>query len=183
MKNFICVLTLVLIMPALSLAAEQAASGDQVVVKAEKKSVFKGLLYRVWGKLRALNPKMANKNRNRVVVTAGVRGAETTESLINPYWMNDKTEDPDYIRELTEYTKAQQLAEDGNLQDAVKALSSFVEAYKDSDLKPNAQFALGITYGGLGQKKPSIDALQAFVSDNPKHPLVADAKQVIAELN
>lgn len=183
MKNLIYVLLLVLVAPAMSVAVEQADTGDQIIVKSEQKSVFKGLLYRVWGKLRALNPKMASKNRNRVVVTAGVRGAETTESLISPYWMNDKTEDPDYIKELTEYTKAQQLAEDGNLQDAIKALSSFVEEYGDSDLKPNAQFALGISYGGLGQKKPSIDALQAFVSDNPKHPLVADAKQVIAELN
>lgn len=183
MNKLIYILTLALIMPALPLAAEQAGVNDQIVVNTEQKSVFKGLLYRVWGKLRALNPKMNDRNRDRVVVTAGVRGAETTDSLINPYWMNDKTDDPDYIKELIEYTKAQQLAEDGNLEAAVKALSAFVEGHSDSDLKPNAQFALGISYGGLGQKKPGIDALQAFVSDNPKHPLVADAKQVIAELN
>lgn len=182
MKKLICVLALALMMPALALATEAAKSNDQVVVKSEQKSVFKGLLYRVWGKLRALNPGMNNRNRNRVAVTAGVRGAETTDSLINPYWMGDKTDDPDYIKELTEYTRAQQLAEDGNLEAAVKALSSFVEEHKASDLRPNAQFALGISYGGLGQIKPSVNALQAFVSDNPKHPLTADAKQVIAEL-
>jgi TolA-binding protein len=166
----------------LSLAAEQVTGNDQVIVKTEEKSVFKGLLYKVWGRLRALNPQMDNRNRSRTAVTAGIRGAETTDSLINPYWMDDKTEDPDYIKELTAYTKAQQLAENGDLQSAVKALSAFIEDHGDSDLKPNAQFALGISYGGLGQKKPSVDALQAFVNDNPKHPLVADAKQVIAEL-
>lgn len=183
MKKLICIVALVLMMPALSVAAERASAGDQVVIKTEKKSIFKGLLYRVWSKLRALSPKRANRNRNRAVVTAGVRGAETTESLINPYWMDDKTDDPEYIKELTEYTRAQQLAEEGNLQAAVKALSAFLEDYDNSDLKPNAQFALGISYGGLGQNKTSVDALQAFVRDNPKHPLVADAKQVIAELN
>lgn len=171
-----------LVVPALSLAAEQVSSNDQVIVKTEQTSVFKGLLYRVWGRLRALNPQVNKRNRNRTTVTAGIRGAETTDSLINPYWMDDKTDDPDYIKELTKYTKAHQLAEDGDLQSAVKALSAFIENHGDSDLKPNAQFALGLSYGGLGQNKSSVDALQAFVNDNPKHPLVGDAKQVIAEL-
>ena len=183
MKKLICVLTMVLTVPALSLAAEQqVSSNDQIVIKTEQKSVFKGLLYKVWGRLRAFTPQANNRNRNRTAVTAGIRGAETTDSLINPYWMDDKTDDPDYIKELTEYTKAHQLAEEGDLQSAVKALSAFIENHGDSDLKPNAQFALGISYGGLGQNKPGVDAMQAFVSDNPKHPLVADAKQVIAEL-
>jgi len=182
MKKLICVLTMVLVVPALSFAAEQASSDDLVVIKTEQTSVFKGLLYKVWGRLRALNPQVNDRNRNRTTVTAGIRGAETTDSLINPYWMDDKTDDPSYLKELTEYTKAQQLADDGDLQSAVKALTAFIETYGDSDLKPNAQFALGISYGGLGQNKPGVDALQAFINDNPKHPLVDDAKQVIAKL-
>lgn len=182
MKKLICILTMALVVPTLSLAAEQVSSDDQVIIKTEQTSVFKGLLYKVWGRLRALNPQVNDRNRNRTAVTAGIRGAETTDSLIDPYWMDDKTDDSDYIRELTEYTKAQQFAEDGDLQSAVKALSAFIETHGDSDLKPNAQFALGISYSGLGQNKPGIDALQAFIDDNPKHPLVADAKQVIAEL-
>jgi TolA-binding protein len=182
MKKLICALTMALVVPALSLAAEQVSDSDQIIVKTEQKSVFKGLLYKVWGRLRALNPQANNRNRNRTAVTAGIRGAETTDSLISPYWMDDRTDDPDYIKELTEYTKAQQLAEDGNLPAAVKALSAFIENHGDSDLKPNAQFALGISYAGLGQNKAGVDELQLFVSDNPEHPLVADAKQVIAEL-
>ena len=183
MKKLLCILAMALVVPALSLAVEQAASSnDQIIINTEQKSAFKGLLYKVWGKLRAFNPQAKDRNRNRTAVTAGIRGAETTDSLINPYWKDDKTDDPDYIKELTEYTKAYQLAENGDLESAVKALSAFIENHGDSDLKPNAQFALGISYGGLGQNKPGVDTLQAFVSDNPKHPLVADAKQVIAEL-
>ena len=181
MKKLVMILSLVLVMPALTVAAEQESDNKQFVVKSEQKSAFKGLLYSVWGKLRALNPTKTRK-RQRSVVTAGVRGAETTESPINPYWKDDKTNDKDYIKELESYTTAQQLAEDGDLNGAVKALSAFLEDHENSDLKPNAQFALGVSYGGLGQNQPSIDAFEAFVSDNPKHPLVADAKHVIAEL-
>ena len=64
----------------------------------------------------------------------------------------------------------------------MKAFSDFIDKNEKSDLKPNAQFALGISYGGLGQKQGAVKALQAFVNDNPAHPLVPDAKQVIAQL-
>ena len=50
-------------------------------------------------------------------------------------------------------------------------------------VKVNLQgLALGISQGGMGDITASKKNLQAFVDDNPKHPLVADAKQVIAEL-
>ena len=182
MKKIIVVLMLMFCMPALSVAAGQANKDSSVVVQKEQQSVFKGLLYRVWGKLRSLSPKMAQRNRSRSVITAGVRGAETTESLIAPYWKGDKTDDPDYVKELTAFNSAHQLAENGDLQSAVKAFSAFISDHGDSDLKPNAQFAMGISYGGMGQVKSSVDTLSAFVKGNPTHPMVADAKQVIAEL-
>jgi TolA-binding protein len=168
-----------------TVAIADTRQGEQptVVVKTESTSAFKGLLYQVWGRLRALNPQLkTNKTRDRSVATMGIRGSETTTSLIEPYWKGDKTDDPGYIAELTRYTQAQQYAEDGDLQQAVTALNVFLEQYQDSDLKPNAQFALGISQGGMGDIMASKKTLQAFVDDNPKHPLVADAKQVISEL-
>lgn len=182
MKKIIVVLLSMACLPGLSVAAEQLAKEPAMVVQQEQQSVFKGLLYQVWGKLRTLSPKASNRNQNRAVVTAGVRGAETTDSLINPYWKGDKTDDPDYIKELTEFNSAHQLAENGDLPSAVKALSAFISAYDNSDLKPNAQFALGISYGGMGNAKSGVNTLNAFVKENPNHPMVADAKQVIAEL-
>ena len=162
---------------------DQSEQGASIVVKTESSSSFKGLLYKVWGRLRALNPQLnTNKTRNRSVATMGIRGAETTTSLIEPYWKGDQTDNPDYINELTRYTEAQQYAEDGDLKKAVTALNTFLEEYEDSDLKPNAQFALGISQGGMGDIAASKKTLQIFVDDNPKHPLVGDAKQVIAEL-
>ena len=154
-----------------------------IVVKTENQSTFKGLLYQMWGRLRALNPQLkTNKTRDRTVATMGIRGAETTTSLIEPYWKGDKSDDPGYVAELTQYTQAQQYAEDGDLQKAVAALNAFLKEYQDSDLRPNAQFALGISQGGMGDIAASKKTLQSFVDDNPKHPLVADARQVITEL-
>lgn len=182
MKKITVLLLLMFCVPALSVAAEQAKKESRIVVQKEEQSIFKGLFYRVWSKLRTLTPKMSQRNRSRSVVTAGVRGAETTDSLIEPYWKGDKTDDPVYVKELTEFNNAHQLAENGDLPSAVKAFTSFISEHGDSDLKPNAQFALGMSYGGMGQAKSGVNALNAFVEENPTHPMVADAKQVIAEL-
>ena len=184
MKNFILILLVTSVVSAPVIAADDNSEKQvSMVVKTESSSTFKGLLYKVWGRLRALNPQLkTNKTRDRSVATMGIRGSETTTSIIEPYWKGDKTDDPEYIDELTRYTQAQQYAEDGDLQKAVTALNAFLEEYDDSDLKPNAQFALGISQGGMGDITASKKTLQTFVNDNPKHPLVADAKQVIDEL-
>lgn len=184
MKNLSSILILLFTfsVPVFSAAAEKEMP-KSVIIKTESSSAFKGLLYRVWARLRALNPQLkTNKTRSRSVATMGIRGAETTTSLIEPYWKGDKTDDPEYITELTRYTEAQQYAEDGDLKKAVAALNTFLQEFEDSDLKPNAQFALGISQGGLGDIAASKKTLQMFVEDNPGHPLVSDARQVIAEL-
>ncbi len=181
MKFLVCIFAL-LALPALSYSADQSDADNQVIIKSESQSVFKGLLYKVWGKLRALSPSKPARQRNRATVTAGIRGAETTGSLLEPYWMGDRTDDPDYINELNAYTRAQQLAEAGDLGQAVTALTAFIEEHQASDLKPNALFALGLSYAGQGQNQPGVEALQSFLDDYPKHPLAADARQVIAEL-
>lgn len=160
---------------------KQGQKPNSVIVK-ENKSVFKGLLYRVWSRLRTFSPQLQKKNTRKYgIATMGIRGAETTSTLIEPYWKGDKTEDPIYVKQLTDYTNAQQLAETGNLKGAVTALNEFIDDYSDSDLLPNAQFALGLSQGGLGEIDESIESLETFIDDNPNHPLVGDAKQVISE--
>ena len=167
--------------PKTAATQKSQASTPGMVVETEKQSVFKGLLYEVWSRLRALSPKLGDSTTKHVAVTAGIRGAETTTSLIQPYWKDDRTQDPGYIKELTEYTHAQQIAEKGDLQGAIKALNHFVDTYSKSELRPDAQFALGISYAGAGNKDASISTLEAFVKQHPKHPLVADAEQVIKQ--
>jgi TolA-binding protein len=179
----IIMLLLVVAVPAMA-ADENSKASASMVYKNESTSVFKGLLYQVWGRLRSLNPQLeTNKTRQRSVATMGIRGAETTSSIIQPYWKGDKTDDKEYVAELTRYTKAQQYAEDGDLNKAVVELNAFLEEYQDSELKPNAQFALAISQGGLGDASGSKKTLEEFVDDNPGHPLVSDAKQVMSSLD
>ena len=179
------VILLLFVFVAPAMAAGDGREGNSgIVYKKESSSVFKGLLYQVWGRLRSLNPQLeTNKTRQRSVATMGIRGAETTSSIIEPYWKGDKTDDKEYVAELTKYTKAQQYAEDGDLDKAVVELSAFLEEYEDSELKPNAQFALAISQGGLGDASNSKKTLEEFVDDNPGHPLVSDAKQVMSSLD
>lgn len=183
MKNLSLLLLFLFAFSLPAFAADNKKDAGKLVIKTEKRGVFQGLLYRMWSRLRALNPQLTtNKTRSRSAATMGIRGAETTTSLIEPYWKGDKTDDPQYITELTRYTEAQQYAEDGDLKKAVAALNNFLQEFEHSDLKPNAQFALGISQGGLGDIAASKKTLQMFIDDNPKHPLVSDAKQLIAEL-
>lgn len=184
MKNMFIAIMLTSSLAVPVYAADEDATGEQsIVIKKESDSTFKGLLYKVWGRLRALNPQLkTNRTRERSVATMGIRGAETTTSIIEPYWKGDRTDDDEYIVELTRYTRAQQYAEDGDLKKAVSELGAFLDEYEDSDLRPNAQFALGISQGGLGDIAASKETLEKFVEDNPKHPLVSDAKQVIEQL-
>lgn len=183
MKKLLLVMVMCVVSVSVSAVEnqQQRQQPNRVIVK-ENKSIFKGLLYRVWSRLRTFSPQLQKKNTRKYgIATMGVRGAETTATLIEPYWKGDKSEDPLYIEQLTDYTNAQQLAETGKLEAAVKAFNAFIKNYGDSDLLPNAQFALGLSQGGLGDIDASIDSLESFIDDNPEHPLVIDAKQVIAE--
>ena len=47
---------------------------------------------------------------------------------------------------------------------------------------PENDILEGLSQGGLGDIAASKRTLQGFVDEYPKHPLVADAKQVISEL-
>ncbi len=186
MNKTVMVLGLLVAFSVQTAAAESgdraASSREKVVVKSEH-SVFKGLFYKVWGHLRSLNPRLRNgKDRKRTVVTMGVRGAETTTSIIEPYWKGDKTRDENFIAQLTEYTRAQELAETGDLQAAIDALNRFLEKYQDSELEPNARFALGLSQGSLGNRQAGIESLQGFIDQYPSHPLVGDARRIIEAL-
>lgn len=174
-------LILALLAPLQIMAADSVQ--PTVIQQAEeKKSVFKGLLYKVWGKFKAMNPKKDNREVRSVAVTAGIRGAETTSSILQPYWKDDKTSDQQFIQQLDDFAQAQSLVENGELQQANEAFGGFIQSWPASDLRPNAQFAMGMTYGGMGQKAQSIQAFQTFVSEHPQHPLAADAKELIADM-
>ena len=169
-----------LVVAAPSLAAEQAL--ENVTKKSEKQSAFKGLFYKVWNKFKTISPKSETQQVRLSAVTAGIRGAETTSTLLEPYWKGDKTSNQQFMQQLESFALAQGMADKGELDAANQAFAAFIEKYPDSDLVPNAEFAQAITYGAMGQGQDSSKLFTRFISAYPEHPLVADAKALLAEL-
>lgn len=168
----------------LSASAFAEETQDNIVRETRTDSVFKGTLYQVWGRLRALSPKanIEDAARSRVVVTAGIRGAESTDSALKPYWKDDRSNDEQYMKQLGAYNAAQELMDKGDMKAAAASLDSFMDEYPGSELKANAMFAEAMALAGMGDKEASIRQFNRFIKENPKHPLRADAETVIKEL-
>jgi TolA-binding protein len=175
--SLLCVTCLVVNVPLL------AQESSIVVNQSEEHSIFKGLFLSVWAKLKSLNPTVKQSAKATRVFTAGIRGAESTDTLLTPYWKDDLTQDEAFQAQLEKFSLAQLSMDQGELETAVTSFNRFLDEYGQSDLRPNALFGKSISLAGLGQLDESKAAMQLFVDENPNHPLVSDAKQVISELN
>ena len=183
MKQLITIVLLTL-MAAGGVTAEPAAKAAPAAeAKAQPESRFKGAVFDALRNLSAMLPKQNNRNADpRQSATMGIRGSETTASLITPYWKDDKGDDPAFQAEVQNYSDAQQLLEDGKLKEAETAFSGFIQAHPASDLLPNARFGLGLALAAQGDKTKGGEAMASFAKDYPQHPLAADAQKVAAEL-
>ncbi len=184
MKN-IWIVLIVAALPWAQTGAVEKAGGKKPGVEIQKvkpTGSFESILREMWGRLRSMVPKMASDSHARQTQIAGVRGAESTGTLLKPYWKGDRTQDQDYRKELAVYHQAQQQADSGNFSGAISGFSGFIKIYPQSRLRANAQFGLGLAYGGAGAKQKSIAALDRFVKTWPRHPLSADARQMISVL-
>jgi TolA-binding protein len=159
-----------------------AAQNSTVIVETKSHNVFTGLFRSVWARLKALNPATRESANAAVVYTAGIRGAESTDTLLKPYWKNDLTQDKSFQAELQKYGLAQLQMDQGKLESAVKSFDSFLDEFANSDLRPNALFGKGLSLAGLGRTQQSLGAMQQFVDENPNHPLRGDADRVIEAL-
>jgi TolA-binding protein len=159
-----------------------AQDSSIVINDSETHSVFTGFFKSVWAKLKSLNPTQKQSAQSTQVYTAGIRGAESTDTLLQPYWKDDLTQDEEFQNELQKFSLAQQKMDKGELEAAVKSFDEFLQEYSQSSLRPNALFGKSISLAGIGRNEQSLSTMQQFVQENPNHPLVADANQVINEL-
>jgi hypothetical protein len=180
MKNLLLVIFCLCISTfTLPSQAQDAAT----IVETQTHSVFKGFFQSVWTRLKSLNPSMKESANSEVVYTAGIRGAESTDTLLKPYWKGDMTQDEEFQAELQKFSLAQLKMDRGELDSAVKSYDGFLDEYAQSDLRPNALFGKSISLAGLGNTQESLATMQLFVDENPNHPLHGDANRVIEELN
>ena len=166
----------------LSTVAPLKAQDSTTFVEVESHSIFKGLFQSVWTRLKALNPASSESANAEVTYTAGVRGAESTDTLLQPYWKNDLSRDSAFQEELAQFSQAQSQMDRGELARAIESFDRFLERFAYSDLRPNALFGKSISHAGLGNNDQSLATMRQFVEENPRHPLYEDARSVIDEL-
>lgn len=164
--------------------AQQSPGAEQesVIRETQTEGLLKGTIYRAWQRLRSLSPKSGENSNERktLTATAGIRGAEQTETVLKPYWKDDRTRSPAFMAQLQAYGKAQNLIEAGQFKEATAALDAFIKDYPDSELLPNAWFAKGLALGADDDAQGAAAALNTFIKTYPKHPMRADAEEVIA---
>jgi TolA-binding protein len=168
---------------SIAVNAPVIAQGTTTINETSSHSVFKGLFKSVWAHLKSINPTQKQSAKSNQTYVAGIRGAETTDTLLKPYWKADLTQDEDFQAELEKFSLAQYKMDKGNLEAAVVLFDGFLSQYEDSDMRPNALFAKSISLANIGQRKQSLAVMRLFVDENPNHPLLADAMQVINLLN
>lgn len=185
MKQRVFVLGFLLIFP---LAAASAQNAEQLAAAVDIQKVDQGtgvtrVFSRLWARLRAYVPTAGLQAAvTQSTQIAGVRGAESTSSQLEPYWKGDQTTRSSYVREIKAFRAAMELADTGELAASVREFNAFAKTYPESSLKPNVQFALGLAYGEMGQNEKSIAALKSFVQAYPAHPLANDAWKMIKQL-
>jgi TolA-binding protein len=157
MRVLLAVLATLAVLSATPAAAQQTAD-------------LKEILQTLWGKLRALTPRPNPPAATTSTVTAGLRGAETTESELRPYWRGDSLD------------HAQALADAGKFAEAAAAFEAFLQANPRSPLAPNALFGAGLARAALGERARAAAAFEEFLKREPGHPLAADARQALAAL-
>ena len=159
------------------------AQDTATFVETEDHNVFTGVFRSVWARLKALNPSSRESANAEVVYTAGIRGSESVDTLLQPYWKDDLTRDAAFQAELEKYGLAQLQMDRGELEAAIQSFDQFLDEYAQSDLRPNALFGKSISQAGLGQTEQSLATMRLFVKENPNHPLGDDARRVIDELS
>lgn len=158
MKHLLTVATVLVL-----LAAAPAAPAQQT-------ADVKELLQNLWGKLRALTPRSSPQPAATATVTAGLRGAEATESELKPYWRGEGLEN------------AQALADAGKFSEAAQAFEAFLQANPRSALAPNALFGAALARAAMGDRARATAAFEEFIKREPGHALAGDAKQALAAL-
>lgn len=169
------------VMRVLVVALSTAALALGVQTAAADSAMPRGLLGELLARLRLAAPR-ANAVPVALPVTAGIRGAEATESDLKPYWKGDREQDPAYRVERHELQAAQDLADAQKFADAARAFETFLSAHPKSPLAPNARFGGALSYAALGDRAHARAGFETFLKENPQHPLARDAEQALAAL-
>jgi TolA-binding protein len=154
-----------------------AAPAFAQATQAAQSSGVKDMLGKMWARLRAATPRSQASSGN-VTVTAGLRGAEATESDLKPYYRGEREQ----AAERAALDKAQALADGGSYAEAAKAFDAFVQENPKSPLAANALFGGALARAAMGDIARAKAGFADFIKREPQHPLAKDAEQALAAL-
>ena len=164
---------------ALLAAPAYAQEDGQVGVVEGERGSLESFFYSVWSRLSSLAPRAEDARvREGVVATAGLRGADGDNLEMEPYWKGDLGEDPEFTRQIEAYRSAIERGRGGDQQ----ALKDFLDQHGNSDLAANVRFALAVSQARAGDRDAARSELQRFIDRYPRHPLTADARNLLQRL-
>ncbi len=158
-----------------SFAAEQKKKSNTYQIVKSERSFFSSL----WSRIKRIIPRK-HVARNTTTAVLGVRGAETTESALQPYWQGDLTQDPAFRNDVKQFDDATKLCES---KTPAKGTETFEQLLKTTDsdmLKANTMIALASCYAEHGDEAKGKAQLQAFLDKYPKHPMHDEIKSWVS---
>ncbi len=163
---------LILILLSLSISAGHVTAAEKSskdtsyqVIKAES-SFFKSL----WGKIKRAIPQ-SHTTSNTSTAVIGVRGAETTESALQPHWEGDLSTDSAFRNDVKQFEDGTKLCESKAPAKGTEAFEQLLKTSSNDMLKANAMIALASCYAQQGNEAKGREYLKTFLLQYPKHPM------------
>ncbi len=164
---------MMILMFTFAMLSGQAVAADQQqkknntyqVVKSER-SFFSSL----WSRIKRVIPRR-HIARNTTTAVIGVRGAETTESALQPYWQGDLTSDPAFRNDVKQFDDGTKLCESQTPTKGTETFEQLLKTTNSDMLKANTMIALASCYAEHGDEAKGKAQLQAFLDKYPKHPM------------
>ena len=165
-----------------AIAADDRQQASDIVIQSQSTGSFKSLLYSLWGRLQAMNPRdEVSRTPGTSIATLGVRGARMPGVGAKPGSEGTAMDDLPVDEAYHSYMTAQQYVQAGDLDRAVVELETLIDGHPDSELVPMARFTLGMSQASLGDNHAGKWTMIEFIDDYPDHPLAADANKVLEE--
>ena len=163
------------------LAQDRLVDAQSSITIVESNSHLSSLFRSVWAGLKSISPQLPEQTAsNPSVATAGIRGNDDTGGLLKLYWKDDLANDESFQAELRDYRQAIDDLSIGRTEQAIAGFQSFIDRYDASDLRSNALLGKAISQASIGKNAESLTTLERFVTEYPGHPLVLDARKLIA---
>lgn len=157
-----------------AIAAEQQKNSTYQVVQSER-SFFSSL----WSRIKRIIPrKSAVANTTTAVI--GVRGSETTESALQPYWQGDLASDSTFKNDIKQFDDGTKLCESETPNKGTETFEQLLKTTKNDMLKANTMIALASCYAEHGDETKGREQLQSFLTKFPQHPMHGEIQSWLA---